>query len=38
MSDYLWAKVWWGVILVVAACCYGFWRGLKGKPLDRDND
>jgi hypothetical protein len=38
MSDYILAKIWWGVFLVVAACIYGFWRGWKGRPLDKTED
>jgi hypothetical protein len=35
LSDYLTAKLLWGLVLVVAGGIYGFWRGWKGLPLDK---
>lgn len=37
MSDFLWAKLIWGVILVIAAGAYGFWRGIHGKGMTDDD-
>lgn len=38
MSDYLWAKVWWGVALCIGAAIYGAWRGWHGLPLDDEDE
>lgn len=35
LSDYLTAKLLWGIVLVIGAGIYGFVRGWKGLPLDR---
>lgn len=36
MSDYLWAKLIWAIVLVIAAGIYGGWRGWHGKGMDDD--
>jgi hypothetical protein len=37
LSDYLSAKLLWGIALVVAAGAYGFWRGIHGKKMGDDD-
>lgn len=37
LSDYLSAKLAWGIVLVVAAGIYGFWRGIHGKRMDDED-